>query len=95
LRPSSWVKIRLHTKNQLPRLSRTALIVIIPGVVVWNELPLITDELPLIADELPLITAELPLISDELPLISFRTDYKTTPTKVVLSCFGFLVGLWQ
>ena len=29
---SSWVKIRLHTKNQLPRLSRTALIVIIPGV---------------------------------------------------------------
>jgi hypothetical protein len=25
----------------------------------------------------------------------FITDYKTTPTKVVLSCFGLLVGLWQ
>ena len=25
----------------------------------------------------------------------FFTDYKTTPTKVVLSCFGLLVGLWQ
>jgi hypothetical protein len=25
----------------------------------------------------------------------FLTDYKTTPTKVVLSCFGLLVGLWQ
>ena len=23
------------------------------------------------------------------------TDYNTTPTKVVLSCFGLLVGLWQ
>jgi hypothetical protein len=23
------------------------------------------------------------------------TDYKTTPTKVVLVCFGLLVGLWQ
>ena len=32
---SSWLKIRLHAKNQLPRLSRTALIVMIPsGVVV-------------------------------------------------------------
>ena len=30
---SSWVGIRLHTKNQLPRLPRTAQIVIIPGVV--------------------------------------------------------------
>ena len=36
---SSWVKIRLHTKNQLPRLSRTAVIVIIPGVgaATYNE----------------------------------------------------------
>jgi hypothetical protein len=25
----------------------------------------------------------------------FFTDYNTTPTKVVLSCFGLLVGLWQ
>jgi hypothetical protein len=25
----------------------------------------------------------------------FFTDYNTTPTKVVLSCFGMLVGLWQ
>ena len=25
----------------------------------------------------------------------FLTDYKTTPTKVVLSCFGLSVGLWQ
>ena len=64
---SSWVKIRLHTKNQLPMLSKNALIVMIPGVVVvvwwwW---------------------------------CGFLTDYKTTPTKVVLSCFGLLVGLCQ
>jgi hypothetical protein len=32
---SSWVMIRLHTKNQLPKLPRTALIVISPGVVVF------------------------------------------------------------
>jgi hypothetical protein len=32
---SGWIKIRLHNKNQLPSLSRTALIVIIPSVVVW------------------------------------------------------------
>jgi hypothetical protein len=25
----------------------------------------------------------------------FFTDYNTTPTKVVLSCFVLLVGLWQ
>jgi hypothetical protein len=25
----------------------------------------------------------------------FISDYKTTPTKAVLSCFGLLVGLWQ
>jgi hypothetical protein len=25
----------------------------------------------------------------------FFTDNNTTPTKVVLSCFGLLVGLWQ
>jgi hypothetical protein len=25
----------------------------------------------------------------------FLTDNTTTPTKVVLSCFGLLVGLWQ
>ena len=31
----SLVKIRLYTKNQISRISRTALIVIIPGVVVW------------------------------------------------------------
>ena len=67
---SSWVKIRLHTENQLLRLSRTALIVMIPGVVVvvvvvvwWCG--------------------------------GFFTDNNTTPTKVVLSCFGLLVGLWQ
>jgi hypothetical protein len=65
---SSWVKIRLHTKNQLPGLPRTALIVMGPGVVVWwcgggGG--------------------------------GFFTDYNTTPTKVVLSCFGLLVGLWQ
>jgi hypothetical protein len=38
------VKTRLHTKNQLPRLSRTALIVMIPGGVVvvwWFFLPII------------------------------------------------------
>jgi hypothetical protein len=28
-------------------------------------------------------------------VVVFITDYKTTPTKVVLSCFGLLVGLWQ
>ena len=32
---SSWVEIRLHTKNQPPRLPWTAQIVIIPGVVCW------------------------------------------------------------
>jgi hypothetical protein len=31
---SRWGKIMLHTQNQLPRLPRTARIVIIPGVVV-------------------------------------------------------------
>jgi hypothetical protein len=25
----------------------------------------------------------------------FFTDNNTTPTKVVLNCFGLLVGLWQ
>jgi hypothetical protein len=25
----------------------------------------------------------------------FFTDYNNTPTKVVLSCFGLMVGLWQ
>ena len=47
---SSWVRIRLHTKNPLPSLPWTALNV---------------------------------------------TDNNTNPTKVVLSCFGLLVGLWQ
>jgi hypothetical protein len=28
-------------------------------------------------------------------VVVFLTDNKTTPTKVVLSCFGLLVGLWQ
>ena len=27
--------------------------------------------------------------------MSFSTDNNTTLTKVVLSCFGLLVGLWQ
>jgi hypothetical protein len=31
---SNWVRIRLQTENQLPRLPRTALIVMTPGVVV-------------------------------------------------------------
>ena len=45
---SSWVKIWLHTKNQLPRLHRTALIVIglSAGVgVVWFSYRLIIPEL--------------------------------------------------
>ena len=69
---SSWVKIRLHTENQLLRLSRTALIVMKPGVVVvwwwwwWCG-----------------------------GGGGFFTDNNTTPTKVVLICFGLLVGLWQ
>jgi hypothetical protein len=49
---SCWVKIRLYTENQIPRLPGTARIVI-------------------------------------------TSDYNTTPRKVVLSCFGLLVGLWQ
>ena len=28
-------------------------------------------------------------------VVVFLTDNNTTPTKVVLSCFGLLVGLWQ
>jgi hypothetical protein len=28
-------------------------------------------------------------------VVLFLTDNNTTPTKVVLSCFGLLVGLWQ
>jgi hypothetical protein len=28
-------------------------------------------------------------------VVVFFTDNRTTPTKVVLSCFGLLVGLWQ
>jgi hypothetical protein len=28
-------------------------------------------------------------------VVVFFTDNNTTPTKVVLSCFGLLVGLWQ
>jgi hypothetical protein len=27
--------------------------------------------------------------------VVFLTDTNTTPTKIVLSCFGLLVGLWQ
>jgi hypothetical protein len=27
--------------------------------------------------------------------VGLFTDNKTTPTTVVLSCFGLLVGLWQ
>jgi hypothetical protein len=66
---SSWVKIRLHTENQIPGLPRTDLNVMTPWcggvvVVVWWWW-------------------------------FFLTDNNTTPTKVVLSCFGLLVGLWQ
>ena len=32
---SSWVEIRMYTKNQLPRLPETAWIVMGPSVVVW------------------------------------------------------------
>ena len=28
-------------------------------------------------------------------VVDFLTDNNTTTTKVVLSCFGLLVGLWQ
>jgi hypothetical protein len=28
-------------------------------------------------------------------VVVFLTDYNTTPTKVVLSCFGLLIGFWQ
>jgi hypothetical protein len=28
-------------------------------------------------------------------VVVFLTDNNTTPTKVVLRCFGLLVGLWQ
>ena len=28
-------------------------------------------------------------------MVVFLTDNNTTPTKVVLGCFGLLVGLWQ
>ena len=55
----------MHTKNQLPRLLKTAIIVISPGVVVW------------------------------WCGVFFLSDNNTTPTKVVLSCFGLFVGLWQ
>jgi hypothetical protein len=55
------VEIRLHNKNQLPKLPGTAQIVITSMVVWWF----------------------------------YFTDNNTTPTKVVLSCFGLLVGLWQ
>ena len=68
---SCWVKIRLHTENQLPRLPQTVPIVIIPGVVVWW------------------------CGGGVVWCGGFITDYKTTPTKFVLSCFGLLVGLWQ
>ena len=63
---SRWVKIRLYTENQLLRLSRTALIVMTPGVVWWWWWCGV-----------------------------FFTDNNTTPTKVVLSCFGLLVRLLQ
>ena len=45
---SSWVRIRLHTENQLPRLSRTALIVMIPGVVVVVVVVVVVGFLPII-----------------------------------------------
>jgi hypothetical protein len=28
-------------------------------------------------------------------VVGFLTDNITTPTKIVLSCFGLLVALWQ
>jgi hypothetical protein len=74
---SSWVKIRFHTKNQLPRLPKTTQIVMIPGVMRC------------------LLSGCAASYKAALPLISFFTDYNTTPTKVVVSCFGLLVGLWQ
>ena len=40
---SSWVRIRQHTKNQLPRLPRTAQIVMIPGVVWCGGVVYLTD----------------------------------------------------
>jgi hypothetical protein len=55
---SIWVKMRLHSKNQLSKLTRTALIVMGPSVVWW--------------------------------WCGFLTDNNTTPTKVVLNCFGLL-----
>jgi hypothetical protein len=61
--------MRLHTENQLPRLSRTALIVMGPGVVV--------------------------VVVWWCGGGGFLTDNNTTSTKVVLSCFGLLVELWQ
>jgi hypothetical protein len=66
IRNQSSIPLQIEEKNQLPKLSRTALIVIIPCavVVVWW-------------------------------IGGFITDYKTTPTKVVSSYFGLLVGLWQ
>jgi hypothetical protein len=66
---SRWGKIMLHTQNQLPRLPRTAQIVMIPGVVV--------------------------LCGVVWCGMVFLTDNNTNPTKIVLSCFGLLVGLWQ
>ena len=63
---SNMVKIRLHTKNQLPRLPGTALNVMAP----WCGLAVVV-------------------------VVVFLTDNITIPTKVVLSCFGLLVGLWQ
>ena len=59
---SCWVIIRLHTKNQLPRLPGTALNVITSDVVVV--------------------------------VVVFLNDNRTTPTKVVLSCFvGWVVAI--
>jgi hypothetical protein len=60
--------MRFHTENQLPRLSRTALFVMGPGVVWWCGGGVGGG---------------------------FPTDNNTTSTKVVLSCFGLLVELWQ
>ena len=40
---SRWGKIMLYTQNQLPRLPRTAGIVIIPGLVVWCGVVFLTD----------------------------------------------------
>ena len=35
------------------------------------------------------------VVAGVVVVLFFLTDYNTSPTKFVLSCFGLLVGLWQ